>query len=161
MHCVSGNILHLCILSTVKFEDKTLCCVSPCLWGVRRRGIEQNTVKRMQNNSMENQMSPPGLTKPIPVRAASLSLLILRHGFQVAECVTVLLTKSKQANCPSLLLVSSIHVKVSKFHCGPCQPGHCPHHGFLIAIGSCSPVYLRAALQLLGARQWTHSVIVC
>lgn len=30
LQCVSGNILHLCILITVKFEDKNLCCAVSC-----------------------------------------------------------------------------------------------------------------------------------
>lgn len=30
LQCVSGNILHLCILITVKFEDKNLCCTVSC-----------------------------------------------------------------------------------------------------------------------------------
>lgn len=44
LQCVSGNILHLCILITVKFEDKNLCCTVSCFqWGKTGRG---STVER-------------------------------------------------------------------------------------------------------------------
>lgn len=39
LQCVSGNILHLCILITVKFEDKNLDYAGSCFqWGEIRRG---------------------------------------------------------------------------------------------------------------------------
>lgn len=80
LQCVSGNILHLCILITVKFEDKNLCCTVSCFqWGKQAEEAQLNEDVR---DSLGNQISPLRALNEAPSRAEAQSPLKVGHGFQ-------------------------------------------------------------------------------